>query len=94
MASEEMLSTFPCSNPYLSEIKSIDFDFDFVTCMNETNIAVTYHRFDLELAVTWHDDREGLRGRHDPADGVYGQLLDHARDRRGQLLKFGALLCF
>ena len=44
--------------------------------------------------VAGHDDHQGLCGRHDAADRMGGQLLNHARHRRGELLKFGALLGF
>ena len=78
--------------PVSGEVKGIDLDFHFIAGMHETDVTVAHHGFDLQLTVARHDHHQGLRGRHHAADRVYGQLLNHARDRRGQLLKLGALL--
>ena len=78
--------------PVSGEIKSIDLDFHFIAGMHETDVMVAHHGFDLQLTVAGHDHHQGLGGRHHAADRVYGQLLNHARHRRGQLLKLGALL--
>ena len=78
--------------PVSGEIKGIDLDFHFVAGMHETDVMVAHHGFDLQRAVARHDHHQGLGRRHHAADRVYGQLLDHARHRRGQLLQLGALL--
>ena len=92
MASDEMLSTCPCSSPYLVKSNVSTLISTLIAGMHETDVMVAHHGFDLELTVAWHDHHQGLGGRHHAADRVYGQLLNHARHRRGQLLKLGALL--
>ena len=76
------------------KIKGIDLDFHLISGVHETDVMVADHGFNFERAVAWDDDHQGLGGGHHATDRVYGQLLHYARDRRGQLLQFGALFRF
>ena len=44
------------------------------------------------LAIGGHHDQQRLRRRDNAPDGVDGQLLHHAVNRRSQGLEFGPLL--
>ena len=51
-----------------------------------------HHGLDLELAVAGTTHQQCLRRRDHAADGVDGELLHHAVDRRRQRLQLGLLL--
>lgn len=71
-----------------SEIESVDFDLGFLPSMDKANVAVRNKSFDFETAVT----RQYLRWRDNTANRMNRELLCHAVDWSGQLLKLGLLL--
>ena len=79
-------------NAVPGEIEGVDLDLGVLAGTDEADVAVGHHRLDLELAVDRHQHEQRLRRRHDAADGVDGELLHDAVDRRGQQLQLGPLL--
>lgn len=75
-----------------SEIESVDFDLGFLPSMDKANVAVRNKSFDFETAVTRHDHQKYLRWRDNTANRMNRELLCHAVDWSGQLLKLGLLL--
>ena len=77
--------------PVAGEVEGVDLDLDVLADMDEADVAVRHHRFDLEMAVGRHHDKQRLRRRDDAADGVHRKLLHGAVDRGGQDLELGPL---
>src|SRR5262245_13052187 len=83
---------FAAQKPVSREIEGVDLDFRILPGMYKANVAVRHHRLDLETALGGHYHQQGLGGRDDAPDGVDGELLNHAVNRRDKALQLGALL--
>ena len=73
--------------PIAGEVEGVDLDLGFLSGLHKANIAVRHHGLDLQPAVAWYDDQQGLRGSDHAAHRMDRELLHHAVYRGGQLLK-------
>src|SRR6267142_5610759 len=79
--------------PVACEVECVDLDLRLLCRMDESDVAVGEHGLDLEQALARNYHGERLSRRHHASHCMNGELLHDAVDRRGQMLKFRALVC-
>ena len=79
--------------PVPGEAEGVDLDLCFLARIDETDVAVRHHRFNLEMTVDRHDNGKRLCWSDDPAYRMHRQLLYYAVNRRGKQLELGSSLC-
>jgi hypothetical protein len=60
--------------PVAGEVEGIDFDFGILIDVNETDVAIRHHSFDVEMTIGWYYDEQSLGSRDHAADRMYTRL--------------------